>query len=107
MTSQRREQPRLTHTGNIERLGKETLDNVRHQHIHELFTHTAGVWLSRGSEQENLTAIRSPVLTGAGSCGAYLLLEDGIPIRPAGFCNVNALFEIDSEQAQSDARVEP
>jgi outer membrane receptor protein involved in Fe transport len=27
------------------------------------------------------------------------LLEDGIPIQPAGFCNVNALFELDTEQA--------
>ncbi len=61
----------------------------------------SGVWLSRGSGQENLTAIRSPVLTGAGSCGAFLTLEDGIPSRPAGFCNVNQLFEINTEQAQS------
>ena len=30
-----------------------------------------------------------------------LFLENGIPIRPAGFCNVNQLFEIDTEQAQS------
>ena len=101
VTSQRREQPRLLHAGNIDRLGKETLDAVQHQHIHELFTRVAGVWLSRGSGQENLTAIRSPVLTGAGSCGAYLFLEDGIPIRPAGFCNVNAMFEINTEQARS------
>jgi outer membrane receptor protein involved in Fe transport len=61
----------------------------------------SGVWLSRGSGQEHLTAIRSPVLTGAGSCGAFLFLEDGIPIRPAGFCNVNSLFEINTEQAWS------
>jgi outer membrane receptor protein involved in Fe transport len=61
----------------------------------------SGVWLSRGSGQEHLTAIRSPVLTGGGSCGAFLFLEDGIPIRPAGFCNVNSLFEIDTEQARA------
>jgi iron complex outermembrane recepter protein len=41
------------------------------------------------------------VLTGAGSCGAFLFLEDGIPIRPAGFCNVNGLLEANTEQAQS------
>ena len=44
-------------------------------------------------------AIRSPVLTGAGACGAFLVLEDGLPSRPAGFCNVNQLFELDFEQA--------
>jgi len=101
VTGQRRAQPRLEHAGNIEQLGSETLSAVQHQHIHELLTRVSGVWLSRGSGQEHLTAIRSPVLTGPGSCGAFLFLEDGIPIRPAGFCNVNALFEINTEQAQS------
>lgn len=101
VTSQRREQHRLLHAGNIERLDAATILAVQHQHIHELMTRISGVWLSRGSGQEHLTAIRSPVLTGGGSCGAFLFLEDGIPIRPAGFCNVNSLFEIDTEQARS------
>ena len=33
------------------------------------------------------------MLTGPGACGSFLVLEDGIPIRPSGFCNVNGLFE--------------
>ena len=101
VTGQRREQPALAYSGNIERLDDDIVDDVRHQHIHQLMTRVAGVWVSRGSGQEHLTAIRSPVLTGAGSCGAFLFLENGIPIRPAGFCNVNQLFEIDTEQARS------
>ena len=101
VTGQRREQAALAHAGNIERLADDRIDAVRHQHIHQLMTRVAGVWISRGSGQEHLTAIRSPVLTGAGSCGGFLFLENGIPIRPAGFCNVNQLFEIDTEQAQS------
>ena len=101
VTSQRREQPRLEHAGNVERLGREAIGEVRHQHVHELFTRVPGVWLSRGSGQEHLTAIRSPVLTGAGSCGAFLMLEDGVPIRPAGFCNVNQLFELNTELASA------
>ena len=36
---------------------------------------------------------------GLGACGEFLYLEDGIPIRPAGFCNINNLFEVNSEQA--------
>ena len=55
--------------------------------------------IQRGSGQESLTALRSPVLTGAGACGAVLVLEDGIPIRPVGTCNVNELFEVNVEQA--------
>ena len=101
VTSLRRTQPVLTHAGNIERLDADAISRTRHQHIHELLTQVSGVWLGRASGQEHLTAIRSPILTGAGSCGAFLFLEDGIPIRPAGFCNVNSLLEIDTEQAAS------
>ena len=101
VTSQRRAQTLISHAGNIERLGTDQLGRVQHQHMHELLSRVAGVWVSRGSGQEHLTAIRSPVLTGAGACGAFLFLEDGIPIRPAGFCNANQLFEINTEQARS------
>lgn len=41
------------------------------------------------------------MLTGPGSCGAFLMLENGVPIRPVGFCNVNEMFEINTEQADS------
>jgi len=103
VTAARREQSSLEHAGNIATLAGTTIDAVGHQHIHELLTRVAGVWVSRGSGQEHLTAIRSPVLTGPGSCGAFLTLEDGIPTRPAGFCNVNQMFELFAEDA---ARVE-
>jgi len=101
VTAQRREQPRLKVDGNIQRLTMTTIDQVQHQHAHELLNRVAGVWVVRGSGQEHQTSIRSPVLTGGGSCGGFLVLEDGIPTRPAGFCNVNQLLEIDTEQANS------
>ncbi len=63
-------------------------------HNKELFNLSAGSWISRGSGQESLISLRSPVLTGSGACGSFLILEDGLPIRPAGFCNVNNLFEV-------------
>ena len=69
-------------------------------HPNEIFKRVPGAWISRGSGQEHLTAIRSPVLTGAGACGAFLVLEDRVPIRPSGFCNVNELFEVNLLQAQ-------
>ncbi len=101
VTSRRRAEPRLQHAGNIAILGSAAIESVGHQHIHELMTRVAGVWLSRNSGQEHLTAIRSPVLTGPGSCGDFLFLEDGIAIRPAGFCNVNQMFEMQTEWASS------
>jgi outer membrane cobalamin receptor len=80
VTGRRREQQTLAHSGNIELLDGALVDDVLHQHIHQLMTRVAGVWISRGSGQEHLTAIRSPVLTGPGSCGGFLFLENGIPI---------------------------
>ena len=77
----------------------KAIELTRANHVHELLVRVPGVWISRGSGHEHLTAIRSGVLTGAGACGEFLLLENGIPIRPAGFCNVNNLFEVNTEQA--------
>lgn len=74
---------------------------VSPKHPSEVMARIPATWISRGSGQEHLTAIRSPVLTGAGACGSFLILEDNVPIRPAGFCNVNNLFELNLLQAQS------
>lgn len=81
------------------RLDAETLNRVAPQHAQEVFARVPGAWASRGSGQEQLLSIRSPVLAGTGACGAFLVLEQGIPIRPAGFCNVNQLFELPLELA--------
>ena len=94
--SVRSQQGRL---GAMTSLDSEVLDLVRANHAHEMLVRVPGVWISRGSGQEHLTAIRSGVLTGAGACGGFLYLENSVPIRPAGFCNVNNLFELNTEQA--------
>jgi outer membrane receptor protein involved in Fe transport len=88
------------HVGNVASLNNDDIEEAAHIHIHELLTRVPGVWITRGSGQESQPAIRSPVLTGAGSCGAFLTLEDGIPSRPSGFCNVNQLFELPTELAE-------
>ena len=75
----------------ISSISEDELVQLDAQHPKQIFRRSPGVWISRGSGQEHLTAIRSPVLTGPGACGSFLLLEDGIPIRPTGFCNVNDL----------------
>lgn len=77
----------------------EELLRIRPTHAAEALSRLPGLWITRGSGHEHLTAIRSATLTGAGSCGSFLLLEDGVPIRPTGFCNVNNLFEMNIEQA--------
>ena len=75
------------------------IDEVGHQHINQLFHSVPGGWISRGNGQEHLTAIRSPVFTGSGGCGAFLFAQDGISLRAPGFCNANQLFDVNSEQA--------
>ena len=77
----------------ISSISEDELVQLDAQHPKQIFRRSPGVWISRGSGQEHLTAIRSPVLTGPGACGSFLILEDGIPIRPSGFCNVNGLFD--------------
>lgn len=68
-------------------------------HINQVMQRAPGAWISRGNGQESLTALRSPVLTGSGGCGAFYTAWDGISLRAPGFCNVNQLFDVNSEQA--------
>ena len=88
-----------TAAGSGSRIAAADIARTRPAHASELFVRVPDAWISRGDGQESLIAIRSPVLTGPGACGAFQILEDGIPIRPAGFCNVNELFEVDFAQA--------
>ncbi|MCP4046694.1 MAG: TonB-dependent receptor [Gammaproteobacteria bacterium] len=81
-------------------LSKKEIRTVAPKHPNEIFSRVPGAWISTGSGQEHLTAIRSPVLTGAGACGAFMVLEDDVPTRPSGFCNVNQLFEVNIRQAR-------
>ena len=76
-----------------QQIGSQSLELLQAQHLNQVLSRTAGTWLSRGNGQESLLAMRSPVFTGAGACGEFLTLEDGIPLRASGFCNVNQLFD--------------
>ena len=79
----------------------EDLETVLLVHPSEVLNRVAGVNIHRGSGQEHLTAIRSPVLTSGSGAGSFLYLEDGVPLRAAGFANVNGLFEAGTEFAGS------
>ena len=88
-----------TYPGSATRIDAAAAALVGATHASELVNRAAGAMIQRGSGEESLTALRSPVLTGAGACGAVLVLEDSIPIRPVGTCNVNELFEVNLDQA--------
>jgi iron complex outermembrane recepter protein len=100
ITATRDEQSLRELASSLSVVSEQELKQVSAVHISESLSRVPGVWVSRGNGQEHLTAIRSPVLTGAGSCSAFYIAEDGIPVRPSGFCNVNQLFDINTEQAR-------
>lgn len=99
VTGTRSGTPILELAGNTGRISEEEIDLVRPDHITEIVNRVSGVNIQRGNGQEHLTSIRSPVLTGGAGAGSFLFLEDGIPLRAAGFANVNGLFEVNYEQA--------
>lgn len=100
VTTTRAPSLRLDNPGNI-----ATLDPSQSVSLFpvELLNTAPGVHIHRGSGQEHLTAIRSPVLVGGAGAGSFLYLEDGIPMRAPGFANVNALMDA---HPQNDGSVE-
>ena len=84
---------------NISVLDSQELETLSADHIQQALSQVPGVNYQRGNGQESLPSIRSAVLTGAGACGSVLVMEEAIPVRGAGFCNVNELFDTHFEQA--------
>jgi outer membrane receptor protein involved in Fe transport len=101
VTATREAQSLRDYAGSISLVGGEDVELVGSTHHSEIINRAAGAMIQRNNGQESLTAIRSPVLAGPGSCGVFLFLENSVPIRPTGFCNVNELFEVDTEQAKA------
>ncbi len=99
VTAERRPVDAAAEPSNVSVWDFETLTRLSADHPQEALNRAPGVFLHRGSGQEHLTAIRSPVLTGGAGAGSFLYLQDGVPLRAAGFANVNGLFEAPTEFA--------
>ncbi len=84
---------RYAYPAKIDKLTDERLEELSSVHAAEALNSVPGVHIHRGSGLEHLTSLRSPVLTGGAGAGSFLYLQDGIPLRAAGFSNVNGLFE--------------
>ena len=81
--------------GNISWIDDKSLRLIEQQHINQALVRIPRGWISRGNGQEHLTAIRSPVLTGAGGCGAFFIAQDGLSLRAPGFLMlINCLTRI-------------
>lgn len=95
-----RSQRLLSETSSLSHVvDRDALEHPGVEHASQVLSATPGVWVSRGSGQEQLVAIRSPVFTGSGACGSFWLAEDGIALRATGFCNANEFFDSHYEAA--------
>ncbi|WDI31688.1 TonB-dependent receptor [Hyphococcus flavus] len=100
VTAERRDEPLQRVPQSISVVSREEIVLINADHIAEILAGTPGVNIHRGSGAEHLTAIRSPVLTGGAGAGSFLFLENGVPIRSAGFANINGLFDAHYEIAE-------
>ena len=73
----------------------ETIRRTGPAHPSQLLGQVPGVAVAVTNGEGHTTAIRQPFTTAP----VYLFLEDGIPIRPTGFFNHNALYETNLPQA--------
>lgn len=101
VTSERRPQPIEETAQSISLIGSKDLRSISADHVSEALARAPGVNLHRGSGAEHLTAIRSPILTSGAGAGSFLYLENGVPLRAAGFANINGLFDAHYEIANA------
>ena len=99
VTAERRAQEAVDAPASIAVIDENALRLADADHIAEALARAPGVNLHRGSGAEHLTAIRSPVLTAGAGAGSFLFLENGVPLRSAGFANINGLFGAHHELA--------
>jgi outer membrane receptor protein involved in Fe transport len=99
VTAERRASKAGEQAASIAIIDNKAIERIGADHPSELLARAPGALIHRGNGVEQLTAIRSPVLTGGAGAGSFLFLQDGVPLRSAGFGNVNALFEAHTEIA--------
>jgi len=81
----------------ISKLTSKAINEAKAAAIYEVINKTPGVLMVNLGNEQNMMAIRQPMTTNA----YYLYLEDGLPIRPLGIFNHNALLEINQFNLES------
>ena len=74
----------------ISTITAKALDDIKPSTIDQVLNQAAGVLMIDLGNEQHMMAIRQPISTKS----LYLYLEDGIPIRPTGVFNHNALLEM-------------
>lgn len=81
----------------ISKLTAKTINEAKATAVYEIINKTPGVLMVNLGNEQHMMSIRQPMTTNA----YYLYLEDGLPIRPMGIFNHNALLEINQYNLQS------
>lgn len=93
-----REQERRTETPvAIGTIAPQLIADTKATAPYQLLNKVAGVYMVDLGAEQHMMAIRQPITTNA----VYLYLEDGLPIRPIGIFNHNALYEINQAGVRS------
>jgi iron complex outermembrane receptor protein len=75
----------------------KTINETKASALFEIVNKTPGVLMVNIGNEQHMMAIRQPMTTNP----YYLYLEDGLPIRPMGIFNHNALLEINQFNIQN------
>ncbi|WP_136668806.1 TonB-dependent receptor [Flavobacterium sp. H122] len=81
----------------VSKLSQKTIAETKAVAVYEIINKVPGVLMVNLGNEQHSMAIRQPMTTNA----YYLFLEDGLPIRPMGVFNHNALLEINQFNLQS------
>nr|WP_294933781.1 TonB-dependent receptor [uncultured Flavobacterium sp.] len=81
----------------ISKISQKTISETNPTAVYEIINKTPGVLMVNLGNEQHSMAIRQPMTTNA----YYLYLEDGLPIRPMGIFNHNALLEINQFNLQN------
>lgn len=81
----------------ISKLTTKTISETKASALYEIANKIPGVLMVNLGNEQHMMAIRQPMTTNA----YYLYLEDGLPIRPMGIFNHNALLEINQFNLES------
>ncbi|MEO8516301.1 MAG: TonB-dependent receptor [Flavobacterium sp.] len=81
----------------ISKISQKVINEAKATAVYEIINKTPGVLMVNLGNEQHMMAIRQPMTTNA----YYLYLEDGLPIRPMGVFNHNALLEINQFNLQS------
>lgn len=81
----------------ITKLSQQLINETKPTAVYEIVNKTPGVLMVNLGNEQHSMSIRQPMTTNS----YYLYLEDGLPIRPLGVFNHNALLEINQFNLQN------